>query len=144
MRSLPKAQKSQSIWSSAQVPASALILSFGNCHVRWWFPLRIKSQIHKVRSIIIEQKKCYYCASSVYIFCYIYIHSNQATIFVSILLPGKDSARHHKKEFVLIPWLQVSSLFCAVPPRQFPSRAGRGGPSLELCFPLFGAEICAP
>lgn len=56
MRSLPKAQKSQSIWSSAQVPASALILSFGNCHVRWWFPLRIKSQIHKVRSIIIEQK----------------------------------------------------------------------------------------
>lgn len=83
---------------------------------------------------------CFIC---LYILLYLYTQ-HQATIFVSILLPGKDSARHHKKEFVLIPWLQVSSLFCAVPPRQFPSRAGRGGPSLELCFPLFGAEICAP
>lgn len=47
------------------------------------------------------------------------------------LATGKDPVCHHEKEFVLISLLQVSSLFCAIAPHWFASKAG---PDLELCF----------
>lgn len=84
---------------------------------------------------------CFIC---LYILLYLYTQ-HQATIFVSILLPGKDSARHHKKEFVLIPWLQVSSLFC-VPFLLASSLAGQAeeGPVWSCVFHFLEQKYVLP